>query len=116
MIVVAVGAYHYVGILASHVEWLAVILLDWICLDEVPQRSKLSAWISGCAAAAGVDQNDDRVIDLGVYEGKLPVLVSLDYAKRGGIQPGAGEACGWAAVAVAVFVLGRRDHGRAGGR
>lgn len=83
MIVVTVTADHGIGFSASYIKGLVVILLDRICFDEVPQRSKFDAWVSGCAAAAGVDEDDDRVIDFGIYKRKLSVLVSLNYAKCG---------------------------------
>lgn len=106
MIVVAVSANHNIRFSASCVEGLVVILLDRISLDEVPQGGKFDVWVSCCAAATGVDEDNDRVIDLGIYEGKLSVLVSLNYAKCGRVQPGAGEAGRWTVVAV----LAHRDH------
>lgn len=110
MVVVAVSANHDIGSSASYVEGLVVILLDRVRFDEVPQGSKFDVWVSCCAAAAGVDEDNDRVVDLGIYEGKLSVLVSLNYAKCGGVQPGAGEAGRWTVVAA----LAHRDRDRGG--
>lgn len=106
VIVVAVSANHDIGFRASYIQRLVVILLDRKCFDEVPQGSKFDVWVSCCAAAAGVDEDNDRVVDLGIYEGELSVLVSLNDAKRRGVQPGTGEAGRWDVVAV----LAHRDH------
>lgn len=100
MVVVTVRAQYYVRPASFQIERLAIIILDWILLDEVTQRSKFGVWVSRCAAATGVDQDDDRIINLCIYEGELPVLVGLDDAECGRVQPGAGEACRWTVVAV----------------
>lgn len=112
VIVVAVSANHDISFSASWIEGLSVMFLDRIRFDKVSQRSKFDIRVSGCAAATGVDQNDDRIIDLGIYKWELSILVSLNYAKCGGVQPGAGEARRWTA---ALAVLAHRDHDRAGG-
>lgn len=111
VIIVAVSANHDIRFSASWIDWLSVVFLDRIRFDEVSQRSKFDTRVFGCAAATGVDQNDDRIIDLGIYKGELSILVSLNYAKCRGVQPSAGEA----RRRTVVDILASRDHDRAGG-
>lgn len=57
VVVMAVCANYDIVPRSILVQWLVLVISNWITLNEIPQGCEFNGWILGCAATASVDQH-----------------------------------------------------------
>lgn len=95
MIEVAVRTYDSVALLPAWIQRAALVVLHRVRLDELPEGRELHKWVLRRFAAARVDEDDDRGVDLGVDERLLAIPVVLHDAEGCKIQPCTSETRRW---------------------
>jgi hypothetical protein len=70
-----------------------IVVGDWVRFEKCAQAGNLGRRVSGRPPAASVNQDQDRGIKFGVYEGQFAPFVVLNNEKCCIVEPRAREAC-----------------------
>ena len=70
-----------------------IIVGDWVRFEKCAQADDFGRRVSGRPSAASVNQDQNRGVKFGVYEGIFGPFVVFNNEKCGIVEPHAREAC-----------------------